>query len=124
LIELAQKTFLLIIKNDFSPISVSDCRECKSNFNQVLMDSESRVEAIISNTPGLVFQLQLDPNGDVVFSYLSDACKALLGLNASDLMQESKLFFAMMNPRDRASLRKRLKLSADGLTQLDWEGRV
>ncbi|MDP2152609.1 MAG: histidine kinase [Methylotenera sp.] len=124
LIVLAQKTFLLIIKNNFLPISVSDCRECKSNFNQVLMDSESRVEAIISNTPGLVFQLQLDPKGDVVFSYLSDACKALLGLNASDLMQESKLFFAMMNPRDRASLRKRLKLSADELTQLDWEGRV
>lgn len=124
LITVAQKTFLLIIKNDFLPISVSDCRECKSTFNQVLLDSESRVEAIISNTPGLVFQLQLDPKGDVVFNYLSDGCKALLGFSASDLMQQSKLFFAMMNPRDRASLRKRLKLSADELIQVDWEGRV
>jgi signal transduction histidine kinase len=124
LLAVAQSTFLLIIKNDFLPISAIDCRECKSTFNQVLMDSESRVEAIISNTPGLVFQLQLDPKGDVVFNYLSDGCKALLGFNASDLMRKSKLFFAMMNARDRASLRKRLKLSADELTQLDWEGRV
>lgn len=124
LVTLGKETFLLIIKNDSLPISASDCRECKSTFNQVLIDSESRVEAIISNTPGLVFQLQLDPKGDIVFNYLSDGCRALLGLNASDLMQESKLFFAMMNPQDRASLRERLIFSADGLTQLDWEGRV
>ncbi len=119
-----QGTFLLLIKSDLSPISSSDCHDCAHTFNQVLMDSESRVEAIISNTPGLVFQLQLDPRGDIVFTYLSEGCKALLGFNAADLMQESKLFFAMMNPRDKASLRKRLVHSADALTQLDWEGRV
>jgi len=119
-----QSPFLLLIKSDLSPISGSDCHDCAQTFNQVLMDSESRVEAIISNTPGLVFQLQLDPRGDIVFTYLSEGCKALLGFNAADLMQESKLFFAMMNPRDKASLRKRLVQSADALTQLDWEGRV
>jgi len=124
IIATVQASFLLIIKSDLAPISASDCHDCEHAFNQVLMDSESRVEAIISNTPGLVFQLQLDPRGDIVFTYLSEGCKALLGFNAADLMQESKLFFAMMNPRDKASLRKRLVLSADALTQLDWEGRL
>lgn len=124
LLTVARATFLLIIKSDSGPISASDCRQCESTFNQVLMESESRIEAIISNTPGLVFQLQLDAKGDVVFNYLSEGCKALLGLNASDLMQQAKLFFAMMNPKDRASLRKRLVLSARDLTPLDWEGRV
>ena len=124
LVTVADKVFIIIIKKDLLSTLDKECRESKGGLNQVLMDSESRVEAIISNTPGLVFQLQLDPKGDVVFNYLSDGCKALLGFNPSDLMQQSKLFFAMMNPRDRASLRKRLKLSAEELTQLDWEGRV
>nr|WP_294842106.1 PAS domain-containing sensor histidine kinase [uncultured Methylotenera sp.] len=124
IISVAQSPFLLLIKSDLAPISGSDCHDCEHAFNQVLMDSESRVEAIISNTPGLVFQLQLDTRGDIVFTYLSDGCKALLGFNAADLMQQSKLFFAMMNARSKASLRKRLVSSADTLTQLDWEGRV
>ena len=65
MINVAQSPFLLLIKSDLSPISGSDCHECEHAFNQVLMDSESRVEAIISNTPGLVFQLQLDISGDL-----------------------------------------------------------
>lgn len=124
IINVAQSPFLLLVKSDLAPISGSDCHECEHVFNQVLMDSESRVEAIISNTPGLVFQLQRDISGEIVFTYLSDGCKALLGFDAVDLMQQSKLFFAMMNGKSKASLRKRLVSSADTLTPLDWEGRL
>ncbi len=124
LIQSGTQSFLLIIKNNFSPIAISDSSVSKGSFNQAQNDSESRIDAIVSNTPGLVFQLQLDQNGEIVFIYLNDGCKALLGLNAEELKQDSALFYAMMNMRDQASLRKRIALSAFELSQLDWEGRV
>lgn len=124
LIQSGTQSFFLIIKNNLAPISANDSSASKGSFNQLLSDSEARVEAIISNAPGLVFQLQLDQNGNMVFVYLSEGCKALLGLSVEALKQDSTMFYAMMNTRDQASLRKRIALSAIELSQLDWEGRV
>ena len=110
-----QREFILIIKNDFSS---------KEEVMRALSESESRFQAIVSNTPGLVFQFQLDDEGEMAFVYLSEGCKALLGLSSEALKQDPNLFYAMMNGRDRASLQKRLELSAIELSLLNWEGRV
>ena len=107
--------YLLIVKNDFSS---------KEEAMQALNESESRFQAIVSNTPGLVFQFQLDREGEISFVYLSEGCKALLGLSVDELKQDSKIFYSMMNARDRTSLRKRLERSTIELSLLNWEGRV
>ena len=124
LITLHQKEFVLMIKNNTAIVSAQDCNDCQNTYLEALKDSESRADAIVTNTPGLVFQLQLDTNDNLIFVYLSDGCKALLGVTAEELKQHSGLFYEMMNARDRAALRKRLELSALNLNQLDWEGRV
>lgn len=124
LITLHQNDYVLIIKSDIAAIPADDCNSCKDSFEKALQDSEARADAIVTNAPGLVFQLQLDERGDIVFVYLSEACKALLGIGAEELKSNSKLFYDMMNVRDRAALRRRLELSAAKLGQLDWEGRV
>ncbi len=124
LMTLHQRKYVLVIKNDINIITADDCHDCRDVFDKALQDSESRADAIVTNAPGLVFQLQLDAQGDIVFVYLSEACKALLGLGAEELKSNSKLFYDMMNVRDRATLRRRLEMSAKSLEQLDWEGRV
>lgn len=106
---------LIFIKNDFSS---------KEEAMQALIESESRFQAIVANTPGLVFQFQLDHEGEIDFVYLSDGCKALLGFSAEALKQDSTLFYTMINARDRTSLRKRIEVSAKKLKLLNWEGRV
>src|SRR5690606_15154931 len=50
--------------------------------NQALQASESRLIAILSNAPGLVYQFCLDPQGNPAFPYLSEGCEALLGIAA------------------------------------------
>ncbi|HSH71480.1 MAG TPA: histidine kinase [Methylophilaceae bacterium] len=107
--------FILIIKSDFSS---------KEEAMRALNESESRFQAIVSNTPGLVFQFQLDTDGEITFVYLSEGCKALLGLSADELKRDPTLFYAMMNARDRTSLRRRLERSTIELSLLNWEGRV
>jgi signal transduction histidine kinase len=86
--------------------------------------SEALFHAMVSNTPGLVFQFERALNGDVNFVYLSEGCQALLGLSVDALKQQPLLFYDLMNSRDREVLRRRLALSASKLSLLDWEGRV
>lgn len=124
IIQSGQQVFILIVKNDFNAISANACFTCKGNFEQRLSEYETRCQAMVANTPGLVFQFQLDSNGEIKFIYLSEGCNALLGLKADDLINDASLLFAMMNARDRGSLRKRLELSTIELSLLNWEGRV
>ncbi len=119
-----QQEFMLIIKNNYSPISAAACLTCRTEFEQKLTESEERFQVMVSNTPGLVFQFQLDQAGEINFIFLSDGCQALLGITAEELKAHPKLFYALMNSRDRGSLRKRLELSTLELSMLDWEGRV
>jgi signal transduction histidine kinase len=115
LIQADEKEYILVVKNDLSS---------KEKIVQALSDSETRFQAIVSNTPGLVLQFQLDCDGEISFVYLSDGSKALLGLDAPELKQNPQLFYSMMNARDHASLRRCLKSSTEHLSMLDWEGRM
>jgi two-component system, NarL family, sensor histidine kinase UhpB len=119
-----QQEFILIIKNNFPSISLFECVTCRSQYEQKLAESEARFQVMVSNTPGLVFQFQIDSDDEINFIFLSDGCKALLGIDAEELKVHPKLFYALMNTRDRTSLRKRLKQSTIELSLLDWEGRV
>ena len=110
-----EKEYILVIKSDLLS---------KDKMLQALSESETRFQAIVSNTPGLVLQFQVDGNDDIRFIYLSDGCRALLGQDPEELKQSPQLFYSMMNARDRASLRAGLKSSTANLSMLDWEGRM
>ncbi len=110
-----EKEYILVIKNDL--IS-------KEKILQALSESESRFHAIVSNTPGLVLQFQLDNDGEISFVYLSEGSNTLLGLDPEELRQNPQLFYSMMNARDNSALRTRIKSSAEHLSPLDWEGRM
>ncbi len=107
--------YVLVIKNDVSS---------KKQAIQALTESESRFQAIVSNTPGLVFQFQLDSEGLINFIYLSEGCKALLGVEAEELKRDANIFYQMINAKDRLSLKRRLKSSLLEHKLLNWEGRV
>lgn len=106
---------LSFTKNDFA--SMEDAIKA-------LVESESRFQVIASNISGLIFQFQLNTNNQISFSYLSDGCKALLGFNSGALKQDSTYFYQIINPKDRASLAKRINLSVLKLKLLDWDGRI
>lgn len=119
-----QKEYVLMLKSDFSPISAAACNTCKGQFQTRLSTSEERFQVMVSNTPGLVFQFQVDHADEINFIFLSEGCKALLGITAEELKEHPQLFYALMNARDKSSLRKRIELSTIELSPLDWEGRV
>ena len=80
--------------------------------------------AFVSNTPGLVYQFTLQPNGRVAFPYLSEGCAALLGLPAADLQAAPDRFLQLIVPDDRKGYLDSMQASASALSGWNWEGRI
>jgi two-component system, NarL family, sensor histidine kinase UhpB len=109
------KEYILVIKNEITS---------NERIAHELSESETRFRAIVSNTPGTVVQFMSNSEDEIVFIYLSDGSKAVLGLSPEELCQNPKQFYSIMNARDHSTLNARLKVSAKDLCVLDWEGRV
>ncbi len=98
----------------------SDSQTLVAELEQV----RARFAAIVSNTPGLVYQFVLHANGQVSFPYLSDGCQALLGLSASALHAAPQRFLELILPDDRQSYLDAMHASANALWSWNWEGRI
>ena len=86
--------------------------------------SDSRFRAIVSNTPGLVYQFVLRADGSIAFPYLSEGCNALLGVGADLLQRDATRFLALILADDRASYLAAMAASAADKTGWNWEGRI
>ncbi|WP_317203128.1 histidine kinase [Janthinobacterium sp.] len=89
-----------------------------------LAQVQSRFNAIVSNTPGLVYQFRLRDDGSVCFPYLSDGCLALLGLSAAQLQQQPERFLQLILIDDRKSYLDAMQASKSALWSWNWEGRI
>ncbi|MYN30393.1 sensor histidine kinase [Duganella levis] len=84
----------------------------------------ARFAAIVSNTPGLVYQFVLHADGQVSFPYLSDGCQALLGLTTAELHATPQRFLDLILPEDRQSYQDAMRASAAAQWSWNWEGRI
>ncbi|MBA5639736.1 histidine kinase [Duganella sp. LX20W] len=84
----------------------------------------ARLDAIVSNTPGLVYQFELHADQRVSFPYLSDGCQALLGLTPAALHAAPECFLALILEPDRLSYLDAMHTSATTLASWNWEGRI
>lgn len=91
---------------------------------KALRISEARFRAIVSNTPGLVFQFQRREDDGVSFPYLSDGCQALLGVSGDKLRSDPDHFLALLLPEDRPSYLGAMNQSAQDMKSWNWEGRI
>jgi signal transduction histidine kinase len=91
---------------------------------EALQQVQSRFDAIVSHTPGLVYQFRREPDGGVSFPYLSEGCQALLGLPAAELAAQPDQFARLVLPEDRQSYLDSMASSAATLWSWNWEGRI
>lgn len=86
--------------------------------------SEARFRAIVSNTPGLVYQFVMHPTGEIGYPYLSEGCLALLGIAAERLQVDAARFLKLILPEDRGSYTASMMASAADKKSWNWEGRI
>ena len=89
-----------------------------------LSKSEARFRAIVSNLPGVVYQLLQQADGTVLFPYVSDGSLALFGLSPQALQDNPALLLDLILPEDRASYAQSMVASAGNLSTWNWEGRI
>jgi signal transduction histidine kinase len=102
------------------PTTKRDAAALTAQLEQV----QSRFDAIVSNTPGLVYQFVLHRDGSVSFPYLSEGCQALLGLTTAELHQQPQRFLELILADDRKSYLDSMQVSASALWSWNWEGRI
>lgn len=86
--------------------------------------SEARFRTIVSNTPGLFFQLLRKADGTTAMPYIGEGCHALLGVSAEQLRADPEQFVTLIVPEDRQPFIDSLNASAAGMKELNWEGRI
>jgi len=118
------RLFRLTSGNGNIVIAIGNDVSLRDQSNQALQASESRLNAILSNTPGLVYQFCLDPQGNPAFPYLSEGCEALLGIDAEILQTVPSLFSQLILDEDRPSYLESMQFSMTRMSSWNWEGRI
>ena len=117
--------FLRIVRDGRSLLlAIADDLTLEQAAAQALAQSQARFDAIVRNTPGLVFQLVHYPSGRLAFPWLSEGCQALLGLSVPELQRDASLFEGLILAEDRKGYLDCMQLSRDGLSAWNWEGRI
>ena len=89
-----------------------------------LRESEAQFKAIVSNMPGMVFQLEFKEDGRPAFTYVSDGCQPLLGFSAEQLRRSAAAFLDRIQPEDLSSCMASMQAARRRRTDWNWEGRI
>ncbi len=101
----------------------SQVRRMGRQAQRELEENEARFRAIVSNVPGVVFQLQKAGKGGYRFPYISEGSIQLLELTPAQLQDDSSLFCEQV-VNGGAELRRLITESAATLEPFSWEGRI
>jgi len=114
------------LESDTGPVIIAIGNDVSSRdkSDKALRASESRLNAMVSNTPGLVYQCLLREDGQFSFPYLSDGCEALLGVTAEALRDDPAMFVELILQEDRQSYRDAMLTSIERMSNWNWEGRI
>nr|WP_238380054.1 histidine kinase [Janthinobacterium sp. Marseille] len=117
---------LFYLASDTAPsiIAIGNDVSSRDKSDKALRASESRLSAMVSNTPGLVYQFRLRKDGRFSFPYVSDGCEALLGISSEALSDNPALFTGLILHQDMASYRETMRVSTEQMNNWNWEGRI
>jgi two-component system, NarL family, sensor histidine kinase UhpB len=89
-----------------------------------LAEHQVLLTGLVSNFPGVVFQLVGDPSGNYQFSHVSDGSIELLELPPDRLEENPRAFFDLLQESDAQTLAAHMRRSRDAMTAVNWEGRL
>ncbi|MEO6922625.1 MAG: PAS domain S-box protein, partial [Bryocella sp.] len=90
---------------------------------ETLRASEERFQNIVSNVPGVVFQIICHPDGTFEWPFVSEACREIFGMEVEAIQAHPTWLLESIHPEDRLSYERSWVNSAETLTPRNWEGR-
>ncbi len=89
-----------------------------------LRQSEGRFRRMAANTPGMVFQFVLSPDGSFHFPFVSEGCREFYGVDPQGLYDQPARVLDVLAAPERESFLASITLSAQTLEPWHWEGSL
>ncbi len=89
-----------------------------------LTETETRLKRLAANVPGMIYQYQLFDNGDVRFSYVSDGCHDLFGVEPEQIRRNSDILMNMIHEEDIAGFNQSMADCIKTLKNWEYEWRI
>jgi PAS domain S-box-containing protein len=117
--------FLRVVRDSRSLfLAIGDDLSLELAASTALEQYQARFNAVVNQTPGLVYQFVLHADGTMAYPYLSEGCTALLGLSVSELQQDPAHFVQLILPDDRKGYQDAMAASREAMSAWNWEGRI
>ena len=84
---------------------------------------EARYQRIAANTPGVVYQYLLRPDGTISVPFISESCRTIYGREAAEIQAQPQSLLDSVHPDDRPGFVEAIHQSKTTLTPLQWQGR-
>ena len=91
---------------------------------QALVAANERFAALAKNIPGVVYQRVVRPNGDIRYTYISDAAQDLFGVSPDEIVSDPQALFDCHGPEYYATFRDRLLAASRSLQLWDVEATI
>ena len=91
---------------------------------EALRASETRLQKLAANMPGVIYQLLLRPDGSKTMVYISSGCRDLYELEPEEIQENYARLWSLIHPDDREALQQSLSVSAETLTSRNHEARI
>jgi PAS domain S-box-containing protein len=89
-----------------------------------LRESEARFGRIAANVPGMVYQFVAKADGSFQFSYVSEGCREIYGLEPEEILADAHLVMKWVHPDDTQEFGDSILRSAQTLESWEWDGRI
>lgn len=91
---------------------------------RVAREVEDRFSKLVPRLPGMVYQLQMKPDGQMEFPYISDAAEEMSGFSIDEILDDASKIFTHIHEDDLEGMMQTIQDSANTLTAWRYEYRV
>lgn len=89
-----------------------------------LVAANERFAALTKSVPGVVYQRTVRPNGDIGYTYISDAAQDLFGVSPDEIVSDPQALFDCHGPEYYSTFRERLLNASRDLKLWDVEATI
>lgn len=89
--------------------------------DRALRSSEARYKRLAENSPAVVYQFRLAPDGSISIPFITESVQTVLGVSATDVMQDADALLEMIHPDHQQAFRESVIESAQNLSPYEQE---
>lgn len=80
-----------------------------------LRESRAKYKRVSDNSPAVLYQYLMTPDGEISFPYVSDRVEAIFGVTPADVMEDPRKLIGKVHPDDRDLFQKGIERAAQTL---------